>query len=256
MDYKPQLYPGKGKVAERRRQLQNPAVKLKRIREVSNDDVVLLLGYRKPEEGYSSLHPPLTEATEPQDPIRKLVKPTPGAKAGDRIRFIQIADTIHFPPIAPYVRTRMYMNRYRGVDTVSYSGRTLMEMRERDLEKTVKELMDSDAFDPARSGIRGITVHGSSLRLDTHGLMFDALRRYGVDANQEVFYTKDMMGRNLDRAVHLGKPADEKEMKERTVVYRADGASFGEEEEITKVATRIAELRLIGGANPDWVKGK
>ena len=52
------------------------------------------------------------------------------------------------------------MSRIRGFDTGTLSGRQIIEMRERDLEKVAKEFIDNETFDPARCGIRGATVRG------------------------------------------------------------------------------------------------
>ena len=51
--------------------------------------VVKILGHRAPGEEYKSVHPPLDEMDEPDDIVRELVTPIAGAKAGDRIRYIQ-----------------------------------------------------------------------------------------------------------------------------------------------------------------------
>ncbi|HZD44077.1 MAG TPA: coenzyme-B sulfoethylthiotransferase subunit gamma, partial [Methanomicrobiales archaeon] len=82
MAYKPQFYPGKTSVAQNRKKFMDPAYKMEKLRSLSDDDVVLMLGHRAPGSAYKTIHPPLTEASEPEDPIRKIVEPVPGAKAG------------------------------------------------------------------------------------------------------------------------------------------------------------------------------
>ena len=54
------------------------------------------------------------------DIIKKIVEPTPGAKEGIRVRYIQFADSMYNAPAQPYDRARTYMWRYRGVDTGPY----------------------------------------------------------------------------------------------------------------------------------------
>ncbi|MDY6966652.1 MAG: coenzyme-B sulfoethylthiotransferase subunit gamma, partial [Halobacteriota archaeon] len=167
------IYPGTDKVAERRRFILDPKSKFQKFREISDEDIVLLLGHRSPGERYKSVHPPLDEMNLPEDPIKDLIEPSQGAKEGDRFGYLQITDSMYFSPLVPWFRGRMYHSRYRGIDTIVYAGRELLEARERELEKYAKEIIETELFDPARTAIRGITVHGSSLRLDENGLMFD-----------------------------------------------------------------------------------
>ncbi|HZD42745.1 MAG TPA: coenzyme-B sulfoethylthiotransferase subunit gamma, partial [Methanomicrobiales archaeon] len=181
MAYKPQFGPGQTKVAENRRNQMNPGYKLKKMRDISDEDIVLLMGHRAPGAAYPTAHPPLAEAGEPDDPVRKLVEPLEGAKAGDRVRYIQFTDSMWFAPCHPYLRSYLESIRYRGVDPGTLSGRQIVECRERDLEKIAKELVGTELFDPARTGIRGATVHGHSLRLSEDGMMFDMLQRYILD---------------------------------------------------------------------------
>ena len=177
-----QFYPGTSQVAQNRRNLCNPDYKLEKFREISDEDVVKILGHRAPGEEYPSVHPPLEEMDEPDDVIREMVEPVDGAKAGDRVRYIQFVDSMYFAPAQPYVRSRAYLCRYRGADAGTLSGRQIIEARERDLEKISKELLETEFFDPARTGIRGASVHGHSLRLDEDGVMFDM-----VHINQGLF---------------------------------------------------------------------
>ncbi|WP_461752455.1 coenzyme-B sulfoethylthiotransferase subunit gamma, partial [Methanocorpusculum sp.] len=72
MAYKPQYGPGTSKVAEVRRNQMNPNVKLEKIRSVTDEDIVLIMGHRAPGQAYPSAHPPLAEQGEPDCPIRKI----------------------------------------------------------------------------------------------------------------------------------------------------------------------------------------
>src|SRR5574344_1204890 len=101
MKYQRQFYPGKSDPAVARRRIMDPKVKLKKLRDVPMEDVVRLMGHRNPGEDYTSIHPPIEEGSEPDCPIRKLVTPIEGAKAGDRIRYIQFSDSVYFAPVSP-----------------------------------------------------------------------------------------------------------------------------------------------------------
>ncbi|MEM1984715.1 MAG: coenzyme-B sulfoethylthiotransferase subunit gamma [Candidatus Korarchaeum sp.] len=245
--YKP-AYPGETLVGENRRKYLDPSYKPKKLRSISDEDLIAILGHRKPGEAYKSVHPPLDEIGEPECPIRELVEPTPGAKAGDRIRFIQFTDSVYFAPLAPYVRTWVLYWRYRGVDAGTLSGRAPLEMRERDLELVSKDFIETEFFDPARVGIRGATVHGHALRLDEHGLMFDAIRRYVYDEKTgEVVYVKDQVGIPIERPVSVGKPLPEEELKKLTTIYRSDGISTRDDKELLKFVHRLHTLRTLAG---------
>ncbi|MDY0293763.1 MAG: coenzyme-B sulfoethylthiotransferase subunit gamma, partial [Candidatus Methanomethylophilaceae archaeon] len=118
MAYKRQFYPGTTTPAVNRRRYMDPKVNLKKLRDVSMDDVVRIMGHRNPGEDYKTIHAPLDENPyETLCPIRALVKPIEGAKSGDRIRYIQFTDSVYFAPISPYQRAWMYLSRYRGIDT-------------------------------------------------------------------------------------------------------------------------------------------
>ena len=104
-----QFYPGTSQVAQNRRNFTNPEYELEVLREISDEDVVKLLGHRAPGEEYKSVHPPLDEMDEPDDIIRELVEPIDGAKAGDRVRYIQFVDSMYFAPAQPYLRARSYL---------------------------------------------------------------------------------------------------------------------------------------------------
>lgn len=250
--FEKQYYPGMGNVSDRRRKILNPEKRLIKLRDLPDDAVVSLLGHRLAGSLYKSIHPPLDELIEEYDPIKNIVKPTPGARAGDRIRFVQFTDSFWRPPFAPWLRARFYFNRFRGVDTVIYSGREIMELRERDLEAATKLLMETELFDPARTAIRGITVHGSSLRLDEDGLMFDARRRYVLNKEtNEVVYVKDMHAQILDKPISVGRPFTEEELRQYDVTYRWDTEMYKSRTEILLVINRIHKGRALMGWNPE-----
>ncbi|MHC1567946.1 MAG: coenzyme-B sulfoethylthiotransferase subunit gamma [Candidatus Syntropharchaeia archaeon] len=252
-------YPGDDVIAQRRRNWLDSDFKPKKLREISDEDIVRLLGHRKPGTAYSSVHPPLDELKEAPDPIKDLVKPTPGAKAGDRIKIIQFTDSQHLAPVAPWLRFRIYATRpeFRGFDSLAYSGRTLLEQRERDLDKSAKFLLEGEIFDTARCALRSITVHGFSLRLDEDGLMFDARRRYIYDKESgNVVYVKTQQSVPLEKPVPVGPALPEDKLREMTTIYRHDIVPPRDAEELMKVVKRIGELRVLGGLRPDLINGK
>jgi len=254
--YKPQFYPGSSLVAQNRRKYMDPSYKLRRLRSISDEDIVRLLGHRAPGEAYKTVHPPLEEMGEPDCPIRKLVEPTPGAKAGDRIRYIQFTDSVYFAPLHPVIRCWVYHNRWRGADPGALSGRTPLEGRERDIELIAKDLLETELFDPARSAVRGASVHGHALRLDENGLMFDMQRRYKYDPEKgEVVYVKDQAGKPLDKPIYVGKPLPEEELKKITTIFRADYISLKDDPELMEFVWRLHWLRTLAGANPELAKG-
>jgi methyl-coenzyme M reductase, gamma subunit (EC 2.8.4.1) len=251
MAYKPQYGPGTSKVAENRRKQMNPEVKLEKIRDVTDEDVVLILGHRAPGQAYPSAHPPIAEQGEPDCPIRKIVAPTEGAKAGDRIRYIQFADSMKNAPCHPYQRTYTEMYRFRGIDPGTLSGRQIVECRERDLEQISKDLINTNLFDPARTGIRGATVHGHSLRLAEDGMMFDMLQRCILDKDGIVKYVKDQIGVPLDKKVAVGKPMDEKWLGENTTIFNVLGGNpYRNDAEYIEYIQRIHSLRTKYGYMP------
>ncbi|AFC99667.1 methyl-coenzyme M reductase, gamma subunit [Methanocella conradii HZ254] len=250
MAYKPQFYPGKTSVAQNRKKFMDPSYKMEKIRSLSDDDVVLILGHRTPGSAYKTCHPPLKESGEPDDPIRKIVEPIPGAAAGDRIRYIQFTDSMYFAPMVPYLRSWMACTRYRGVDPGTLSGRQIIETRERDLEKIAKETMETEMYDAARTGYRGCTVHGHSLRLNENGMMFDMLQRVVLDKNGNVYGVKNQVGDPLDRKINLGKPMSDEELKKRTTIYRIDGVPFRSDAEVVGWVQRIHNLRTKCGFAP------
>ena len=252
----PQYTAGSSHVAENRRKYMNPEYKLEKLRDIPEEDIVRLLAHRAPGEEYKSIHPPLEEMEEPECAVREMVEPTEGAKAGDRIRYVQFTDSMQFAPIAPYHRAQSGYTRYKGVDIGVLSGRTIIEARERDVEKIAKELIDSELYDTARTGLRGRTVHGHAVRLDQDGMMFDALRRWSRSPSGDVIYVKDMIGGAMDKEVTLGKALPEDELRKRTTMYRnAEGGVWQEvdDPESSDVISQIHWKRTVGGFQP-WKK--
>ena len=252
MAYKPQYGPGSTTVAANRRKYMDPGHKLEKVRDISDEDIVLLMGHRAPGAAYPTAHPPLAEQQEPDCPIRKLVTPTDGAKHGDRIRYIQFADSMFFAPTHPYERSYLEAYRYRGVDPGTLSGRQIVECRERDLEKYAKELVSTELFDSARTGIRGATVHGHSLRLAEDGMMFDMLQRCILDKKGNmVKYVKNQIGEPLDKEVKVGKPMDEMWLKAHTTIFHSlVGVPFRDDAEYVEWVQRIHSLRTKYGNMP------
>ncbi len=252
MAYKPQYGPGSTIVAENRRKYMNPGYKLETVRATTDEDLVLIMGHRAPGSAYPSAHPPLSEAGEPDCPIRKIVAPTEGAKAGDRVRYIQFADSMYNAPCHPYLRSYLESYRFRGVDPGTLSGRQIIECRERDLEKYAKDLVNTELFDPALTGVRGATVHGHSLRLDEDGMMFDMLQRCVLDKKDGIVkYVKNQIGEPLDREVKVGKPADEKWLKAHSSIYHSMvGTAYRDDAEALEYIQRIHSLRVKYGFMP------
>jgi methyl-coenzyme M reductase gamma subunit len=251
MAYKPQYGPGTSAVAENRRKQMNPGVQLEKIRDVTDEDIVLILGHRAPGSAYPTAHPPLAEQQEPDCPIRKIVTPTDGAKAGDRVRYIQFTDSMFNAPSQPYQRTYTECYRFRGIDPGTLSGRQIVECRERDLEKYSKFLVETEMFDSARIGIRGATVHGHSLRLAEDGMMFDMLQRCLLGDDGIVRYVKNQIGEPLDRAVAVGKPMDEAWYKKHSTIFHSlVGVPYRDDAEYIEYIQRIHSLRTKYGFMP------
>ena len=221
MAYTPQYGPGTSDIAQNRRNQMNPNYQLEKIRDITDEDIVMVLGHRAPGSAYPTAHPPLAEQQEPDCPMRRLVKPTPGAKAGDRVRYVQFADSMFNAPSQPYQRTYTEMYRFRAIDPGTLSGRQIVECRERDLEQYAKLLMESEMFDPALVSCRGATVHGHSLRLAEDGMMFDALQRCILGKNGIVRYVKDQIGVPLDREVEVGKPMGDEWLKAHSTIFHS-----------------------------------
>ena len=98
-------------------------------------------------------------------------------------------------PASPTSEVDLEAYRFRGIDPGTLSGRQIVECRERDLEKYAKDLVNTELFDPALTGIRGCTVHGHSLRLDENGMMFDMLQRCVLDKKAGIVkYVKNQVG--------------------------------------------------------------
>jgi methyl-coenzyme M reductase gamma subunit len=224
MAYTPQYYPGSTSVGINRR--KHMSGNLEKLRDIPEADVVAIMGHRAPGADYPSTHPPLKEMGEPDCPIRQIVTPTPGAAAGDRIRYNQFADSMYFAPSTPYWRSYWASINCRGCDPGTLSGRQIIEARERDLEAYTKTQMDSEVTDNALCSMRGCTVHGHSLRLEENGMMFDMLSRTEMGADGNVYYVKDQVGIPLDRRINVGKPMSEAEAKKRTTIFRVDGVPF------------------------------
>ncbi len=251
MAYKPQYGPGTSHVAENRRRQMNPDIELDKVRNVTDEDIVLILGHRAPGSAYPTAHPPLAEQQEPDCPIRKIVKPTDGAKAGDRVRYVQFVDSMYNGPSQPYQRTYTECYRFRGIDPGTLSGRQIVECRERDLEGYAKWLIETEMFDPALTSVRGATVHGHSLRLAEDGLMFDMLQRCIIGDEGVVTYVKDQIGEPLDRAVSLGKPLDDAWVKAHSTIFHSlVGSSYRDDKEYIEYIQRIHSLRTKYGFMP------
>ncbi len=252
MAYKPQFCAGQTVVAVNRRKAMDPTHKLSKLRDVTDKDIVLIMGHRAPGSAYKSAHPPLSEQQEPACPVRKMVTPTDGAKAGDRVRYIQFANSMYNAPCQPYLRSYLEAYRFRGIDPGTLSGRQIIECRERDLEKYAKDLVNTELFDPALCGIRGATVHGHSLRLDENGMMFDMLQRCVLDKKAGVVkYVKNQIGEPLDAEVKVGKPMDNKWLKANTTIYHSlVGTAYRDDAEAIEYIQRIHSLRTKYGFMP------
>ena len=156
MAYKPQYGPGQTHIAENRRKQMNPDHKLAKLREVSDKDIVLMMGHRAPGSAYKSAHPPLAEQQEPACPIRKLVTPTDGAKAGDRVRYIQFSDSMYNAPCQPYQRSYLEAYRFRGIDPVPFPAvRSSSAVREtlRNTPRTSSTPSSSMQHSPASAAV-------------------------------------------------------------------------------------------------------
>ncbi|MHC1636345.1 MAG: coenzyme-B sulfoethylthiotransferase subunit gamma [Candidatus Methanospirareceae archaeon] len=258
--YKRQWYPGKSRVVENRKKFYDPTRDLEVLRSVSDEDFLNLLGFRHLGERYLSVHPPLEEIGEPEDPIRELVPPSPGARAGDRVTTIVMSDSLYYPLITPYSRVWMYINRWRGIDSGSYSARTTLEMREREMEQVARVLLESEAFDPARDSFRQFGCTGCSCRLDKNGLMFDPMGRVEYDEKTGHFFqVKDGFGLPLDKPVDLGPTLPEEEKKKRTPTFWSpdENCILGfDDHEILVVRRRLAALKIRAGMGPWLINGK
>ncbi|MEA1984673.1 MAG: coenzyme-B sulfoethylthiotransferase subunit gamma [Euryarchaeota archaeon] len=248
MAYEAQYYPGATSVAENRRKHMSGNVE--KLREISDDDLTLVLGHRAPGSDYPSTHPPLAEMGEPECSIREIVEPTPGAKAGDRIRYVQFVDSMYNAPATPYFRSYNAAINFRGVDPGTLSGRQVVEARERDMEELAKFQIETEMTCPALASLRGATVHGHSLRLPEDGIMFDMLDRCRLE-NGTVIMHKDQVGRPIDKKVEIGKPMSEDEAAKRTTIYRVDNVPFRSDKEVIEWVHAIFDLRTKYGFKPE-----
>lgn len=247
MAYERQFYPGATSVAENRR--KHMSGKLEKLREISDEDLTAVLGHRAPGSDYPSTHPPLAEMGEPACSTRENVEATPGAKAGDRVRYVQFTDSMYNAPATPYFRSYFAAINFRGVDPGTLSGRQIVEARERDMEQCAKVQMETEITDHALAGMRGATVHGHSVRLQEDGVMFDMLDRRRLEGGT-IIMDKDQVAIPLDRKVDLGKPMSSEEAAKRTTIYRVDNVAFRDDAEVVEWVQRIFDLRTIYGFQP------
>lgn len=247
MAYERQFYPGATSVAANRR--KHMSGKLEKLREISDEDLTAVLGHRAPGSDYPSTHPPLAEMGEPACSTRENVAATPGAAAGDRVRYIQFADSMYNAPATPYFRSYFAAINFRGVDPGTLSGRQIVEARERDMEKCAKVQMETEITDHALAGVRGATVHGHSVRLQEDGVMFDMLDRRRLEGGN-IIMDKDQVAIPLDRKVNLGKPMSSEEAAKRTTIYRVDNVAFKDDAEVVEWVHRIFDQRTKFGFQP------
>lgn len=247
MVYNPQYYPGATSVAANRR--KHISGDLEKLREISDEDLTAILGHRAPGSDYPSTHPPLAEMGEPECSVRELVEATPGAKQGDRVRYVQFTDSMYNAPATPYFRSYFAANNFRGVDPGTLSGRQIVEARERDMEQCAKVQLETEMSCPALSGMRGATVHGHSVRLQEDGVMFDMLDRRRLE-NGTIIMDKDQVSIPLDRKVDLGKPMSEEEAAKRTTIYRVDNVAFRGDKEVVEWVHRVFDQRTKYGFQP------
>ena len=247
MAYKPQYYPGSTSVAENRRNHMSNNVQ--KVREISDEDLTACLGHRAPGSDYPSTHPPLAEMGEPDCPIREIVTPTAGTAAGDRVRYVQWADSMYNAPAVPYWRSYLAAINHRGVDPGTLSVRQVVEARERDMEAVAKEQMETDMTCPGLAGLRGATVHGHSCRLQEDGVMFDMIDRRRLEGDV-IIQDKDQVGVPLDRKVNLGKPMTTEEANKKTTFYRVGNVAYRDDPEAIEWCQKVWELRTIYGYQP------
>ncbi|WP_440953928.1 coenzyme-B sulfoethylthiotransferase subunit gamma [Methanosarcina sp. Mfa9] len=247
MAYEPQFYPGATSVGANRR--KHMSGDLEKLREISDEDLTAVLGHRAPGSDYPSTHPPLAEMGEPACSVREAVEATPGAKAGDRVRYVQFADSMYNAPATPYFRSYFAAINFRGVDPGTLSGRQIVEARERDMEECAKVQMETEISCPGLSGMRGATVHGHSVRLQEDGVMFDMLDRRRLE-NGTIIQDKDQVAIPIDRKVDLGKPMSEEEAAKRTTIYRVDNVPARSDVEVIEWVHRVFDQRTSFGFQP------
>ncbi|HII01777.1 TPA: coenzyme-B sulfoethylthiotransferase subunit gamma [Methanosarcinaceae archaeon] len=247
MAYEPQFYPGATSVGANRR--KHMSGDLEKLREISDEDLTAILGHRAPGSDYPSTHPPLAEMGEPACSVREAVEATPGAKAGDRVRYVQFADSMYNAPATPYFRSYFAAINFRGVDPGTLSGRQIVEARERDMEECAKVQMETEISCPGLSGMRGATVHGHSVRLQEDGVMFDMLDRRRLESGT-IIMDKDQVAIPIDRKVDLGKPMSEEEAAKRTTIYRVDNVPARSDAEVIEWVHRVFDQRTSFGFQP------
>jgi len=81
-------------------------------------------------------------------------------------------------------------------------------------------------------------------------MMFDALARSVMKTDGSVIIIKDQVGKPLDKAVSLGKPMSDSELKKRTTTYRVDGDAARADKELITYIQRIHTLRTLWGFKP------
>ena len=263
--YERQYYNKGDQISRNRQRILDPKTKLEKLRTIPDEGFLSILGHRNFGEAYKAVHPPLSELGEPEDPMRDLVPPTEGAKAGDKMDTLVMTDSVYDAPIAVYLRAWMLHNRARGLDTGCYSGRNTIEMRARDLEDIGRMLLETEVCDVRRNHLRQMTCTGHSCRLDQDGLMFDAMRRTKMEGT-DVVYVKSGFGISLDKPVNIGKGVSDEELKKRSSIYRYDNIPNlvledvvdpkpdEEVKETTQWGRRIMRQRLYGNLNPELIK--
>jgi methyl-coenzyme M reductase gamma subunit len=81
-------------------------------------------------------------------------------------------------------------------------------------------------------------------------MMFDMLQRSVMNPDGTVSIVKDQVGRPLDKAVPMGKPMADDELKKRTTIYRVDGDAARADKEMVTYIQRIHTLRSMWGFKP------
>jgi methyl-coenzyme M reductase gamma subunit len=81
-------------------------------------------------------------------------------------------------------------------------------------------------------------------------MMFDMLQRSVMNPDGSVSIVKDQVGRPLDKAVNVGKPMSDDELKTRTTIYRVDGDAARADKEMITYIQRIHTLRSKWGFKP------
>ena len=247
--YEPQYYPGTTLIAKNRRKFMTSDFK-KPLRDMSDEDLTAILGHREPGTDYPSEHPPLAEMGEPDCPVREMVTPTPGAAAGDRVKYVRFVDSMYNAPATPYWRSYHAAINFRGISIIAQSGLHTVQMRERDLEGYTKEVCETEMTDGGLTKMSSHNTEGHSLRLQEDGVMFDMVDRARLKSGIIVM-DKDQQGVPLmRRGVNLGKPMSQEELAQRTTMYRVDNVPFRSDTEVIEYVQRVWELRTKWGFQP------